>query len=403
MILYNLVRIRLKNIKELMKRIVILGATGSIGDSTIELVRNFPDQYQIVGATSNTSVDKLLNLQQEFNIPYLHIMDETSYNSCDRSKVSAKIESSMDSLLAFLEIGNYDLVVAAMVGNVGLLPVLESIKADKTVALANKETLVSGGHLVQDLLKKHPKSQLLPVDSEHSAIFQCLRGESHKEMKNIWLTASGGSFRNMPLEDMKNISVKEALTHPNWDMGAKITVDSSSMMNKGLEVIEAKWLFNCHMDQIQVVVHPQSIVHSAVEFQDNSFIAQMGHPDMTVPISFALSYPHRHSLSQLPPLDLRSLGSLQFEAPDLEKFPCLRLAFEAGKTGHSAPTVLNAANEIAVQLLLDEHIQFLHIPQLIESALKNFRTIQSPSLKQILHIDQETRQYIYDNYKAIIA
>jgi 1-deoxy-D-xylulose-5-phosphate reductoisomerase len=290
-----------------------------------------------------------------------------------------------------------------MVGNIGLLPVMEAIKADKTIALANKETLVSGGHLVQELLTKHPKSSILPVDSEHSAIFQCLRGESHKELKNIWLTASGGSFRRMPLEDMKNISVKEALTHPNWDMGAKITVDSSSMMNKGLEVIEAKWLFDCHMDQIQVVVHPQSIIHSAVEFQDNSFIAQMGHPDMTVPISFALSYPKRHKLDQLPALDLRTLGSLELEAPDFERFPCLRLAFEAGRTGHSAPTVLNASNEIAVKLLLEEQIQFLQIPQLIENALTHFKLVESPNLNQILQIDLETRNYIQDNFKAILS
>lgn len=386
-----------------MKKILILGATGSIGDSTIELVRNFPDLYQIVGITANKSVDKLFKLQQEFNIPYLHIMDNEAYNRCDRQSISATIESSMDSLLDYLANANYDIVIAAMVGNIGLLPVMESIKANKIIALANKETLVSGGHLVQDLLLKHPKSSILPVDSEHSAIFQCLRGESHKELKNIWLTASGGSFRQTPIDKMKNISVKQALTHPNWDMGAKITIDSSSMMNKGLEVIEAKWLFNCQMDQIQVVVHPQSIIHSAVEFHDNSFIAQMGYPDMTVPISFALSYPNRHKLDQLPPLDLRTLGSLDLEAPDLEKFPCLRLAFEAGKIGHSAPTVLNASNEIAVQLLLQEKIQFWQVPQLIENALNRFQIIPSPNLKQILQVDLEARNYIQDNFKAILS
>ncbi|MCO4782416.1 MAG: 1-deoxy-D-xylulose-5-phosphate reductoisomerase [Candidatus Cloacimonetes bacterium] len=386
-----------------MKKIVILGATGSIGDSTIELVRNFPSQYQIVGITSNTSVDKLFKLQKEFNVPYLHIMDQDAYTSIKNYSSSARVESSMESLLDFIASADYDVIVAAMVGNVGLLPVMEAIKADKIVALANKETLVSGGHLVQDLLKQHPKSSLLPVDSEHSAIYQCLRGESHKELKNIWLTASGGSFREMSLEDMKNISVKDALTHPNWDMGAKITIDSSSMMNKGLEVIEAKWLFDCTMDQIQVVVHPQSIVHSAVEFQDNSFIAQMGHPDMTVPISFALSYPQRHCLNHLEALDLRTLGSLQFHAPDFERFPCLGLAFEAGRIGHSAPTVLNASNEIAVKLLLQEKIQFLQIPQLIKNALSKFEVISFPNLEQILKIDLETRHYILDNYQDILS
>ncbi|PCJ20090.1 MAG: 1-deoxy-D-xylulose-5-phosphate reductoisomerase [Candidatus Cloacimonadota bacterium] len=385
-----------------MKKIVILGATGSIGDSTIALIRKFSKQYQIVGAATNTSVSKLFNIADELDIPYLHIMDDPAYKSSKKLSTKAKVESSMTSLLEFLANADYDLLIAAMVGNIGLLPVLEAIKANKTIALANKETLVSGGHLVQELLKKHPKSSILPVDSEHSAIFQCLRGESKKEVKNIWLTASGGSFRNKSLEDMKSISVKDALTHPNWDMGAKITIDSSSMMNKGLEVIEARWLFDCKFDQIKVVVHPQSIIHSAVEFQDNSFIAQMGQPDMTVPISFALSYPNRNTLNHLKPLDLTTLGSLQFEAPDLTRFPCLKLAFLAGKTGHSAPTVLNAANEVAVDLFLKQKIQFLDIPKLIKNSLSHFKVYKSPNLDKILEIDNETRIYIRNNYEDIL-
>jgi len=375
------------------KRIFLLGATGSIGTTTLELLRNTPEgQFELAGISANSNHKALLQIQSEFQVPFVHLMNPESYSIASKEAGEFQLATGMDSLLQMLKQSEVDLVLAAMVGNVGLQPVLYSLELGYTVALANKETLVAGGHLVAELLGED-RSRLIPVDSEHSAIYQCLQGEKSETVDKLILTASGGSFRTYCMEQLEQVQVEDALKHPNWDMGAKITVDSSSMMNKGLEVLEAHWLFGLPFEKIEVVVHPQSIVHSMVEFQDRSVIAHLGLPDMTIPISYALQGANRTPLPQLSSLDLVQTGRLDFEAPDTQRFENLQLAYDAGKLGGSAPTVLNAANEVAVQAFLDHRISFLQIPQLNRKALENHKHSSHPDLQEILEIDQKTREW----------
>lgn len=375
------------------KNLVILGATGSIGKTTLNLVRSYPERFKIIGLTANRSHEKLLQYCNEFQPKFVHLMDKEAARSAEFAfkANNFSINTEMDSLLEFLTNCQADLVIAGMVGNIGLMPVLKSLESGLSVALANKETLVSAGHLATELVKSNHSASILPVDSEHSAIFQCLQAQ-HKSFRKLILTASGGRFRTSSIEEIRNASVEKALTHPNWDMGAKITIDSSTLMNKGLEVIEAKWLFDCPIDTIDVVVHPQSIIHSMVEFEDRSVLAQLGWPDMTIPIHYALTYPERMNLDQLPPLDLVKIGQLNFESPDKKRFPCLNLAYEAGRLGDSYPAALNAANEVAVAAFIDKKISFLGIPKTIEWCLERHESIHNPSLDEVLEVDNHSRE-----------
>ncbi|MBW7876232.1 MAG: 1-deoxy-D-xylulose-5-phosphate reductoisomerase [Candidatus Cloacimonetes bacterium] len=373
--------------------LTILGATGSIGSTCLDLIRQTPGQFRLKGVSANTSVQKMVAIVHEFKPEFIHMMEENPARELRTIFPNLKISSGMPDLLDWLGRDEEEIVLAAMVGNVGLQPVLKALKANKTVALANKETLVSAGHLVKEALRLNPKSQIIPVDSEHSAIHQCLRGENRSEIENVILTASGGSFRTYSLERMKSITPSEACKHPNWDMGAKITVDSSTLMNKGLEVIEAHWLFDIPYEQIQVIVHPQSIIHSLVSFVDGAVMAQMGNPDMIAPISYALNRGiSRCELKSMKRLDLAGLARLDFEEPDLTRFPNLGLAFFAGKAGGSLPCVLNASNEEAVSRFLKNQIGFLDIARINQKVVERHKPVSNPGLEEILKIDQWARE-----------
>jgi 1-deoxy-D-xylulose-5-phosphate reductoisomerase len=379
-----------------LKNISILGSTGSIGTQTLNIVRSNPHQLKVVAISGNSNIDLLEKQIREFNPKICAVMDEENAARL-KARVSSntRIVSGMEGLLESVCLQDIEIVVTAISGMIGLQPTLEAIKHKKNIALANKETLVAGGKLVMDMAKKHDVS-ILPVDSEHSAIFQAMQGNQSIAIKKIILTASGGPFRGKKRETLKRVSRKEVLKHPNWSMGEKITVDSATLMNKGLEAIEAKWLFDISMDQIEIVIHPQSIIHSAVEFVDHSVIAQMGYPDMTLPIHYALFYPERISNNH-PSLDLAAIGKLTFEKPDLEIFPCIGLAFKAMSVGKSMPIVLNRANEIAVEMYLKNQISFLDIPELISDTMSRHSTIDIISLEDILAISQWTEDYIRRN------
>lgn len=379
-----------------LKNISILGSTGSIGTQTLNIVRSNPHKLKVVAISGNSNIDLLEKQIQEFSPKICAVMDEENAERLkSRITSSTRIVSGMQGLLESVCLEDAEIVVTAISGMIGLRPTLEAIKHKKTIALANKETLVAGGKLVMDMAKKYGVS-ILPVDSEHSAIFQAMQGNQTSTVKKIILTASGGPFRGKKREDLMKVSSKDVLKHPNWSMGKKITVDSATLMNKGLEAIEAKWLFDISMEQIEVVIHPQSIIHSAVEFVDHSVIAQMGYPDMTLPIHYALFYPERIS-NDNSSLDLTAIGSLTFEKPDLETFPCLGLAFKAMSVGKSMPIVLNRANEIAVELYLKNQISFLEIPELISGVMSNHTTVEIRSLEEILAVSQWTENYIRRN------
>jgi 1-deoxy-D-xylulose-5-phosphate reductoisomerase len=379
-----------------LKNISILGSTGSIGTQTLNIVRSNPHQLKVVAISGNSNIDLLEKQIREFSPEICAVMDEENAARL-KARVSAntRIVSGMEGLLESVCLQDIEIVVTAISGMIGLQPTLEAIKHKKTIALANKETLVAGGKLVMDMAKKHGVS-ILPVDSEHSAIFQAMQGNQSTAVRKIILTASGGPFRGKKREDLVKVSRKDVLKHPNWSMGEKITVDSATLMNKGLESIEARWLFDVEMDQIEVVVHPQSIIHSAVEFVDHSVIAQMGYPDMTLPIHYALFYPERIS-NNSPSLDLTTIGKLTFEKPDLDTFPCLGLAFKAMSVGKSMPIVLNRANELVVELYLKNQISFLAIPDLISDTMSRHSTIDIGSLEDILAISQWTEDCIRRN------
>lgn len=372
------------------KRIAILGSTGSIGTQALDVVRKNPDRFEVYAISANRSVDKLIEQAREFHPEVVCIADESLYPQLKEalSAMPLKVFAGMDAIAQMVQLPSVDIVLAAMVGYAGLLPTIEAIKAGKTIALANKETLVVAGELICDLAQKH-KVAILPVDSEHSAIFQSIVGEDN-EIEKILLTASGGPFRTMEKAALEHVTAAEALQHPNWSMGAKITIDSASMMNKGFEVIEAKWLFGVPTEQIQVLVHPQSIVHSAVQFVDGSIKAQLGMPDMRLPIQYAFTFPERLH-TDFPRVDLLHLHSLTFEAPDLEKFRNLGLAYQAMEQGGNMPCILNAANEIAVYAFLQGHIGFLQMSDLIEQAMQKADFIAQPTYEDYVRTDTEVR------------
>lgn len=375
----------------------ILGATGSIGTQTLDIVRLFPDRLRIRSLSAQRNATLLARQALEFRPECVVIGDETEAVVLKEALqgTGIRVLTGTDGLCEAATLSSVDVVMAAIVGVAGLEPVLAAIRAQKKVALANKETLVVAGALVHDLLREH-QATIIPVDSEHSAIFQCLVGEPHQAVENLILTASGGPFRSLPLGAFKNITKAEALKHPNWSMGAKITIDSATMMNKGLEVIEAHWLFELDARQIEVLVHPQSIIHSMVTFADGSTKAQLGVPDMKVPIQYALSYPNRWAAPH-ERIDWNSLRGLDFEPPDLDKFPCLRLAYEALEQGGTAPAVLNAANEQAVALFLADRIRFIDIPRVIEGALEELTGPLKPSYDTLVEADRQARRVVLEH------
>lgn len=376
-----------------MKKIAILGSTGSIGTQTLEVVRENGD-IEVVSLAAGSNTELLEKQVREFHPKVVCVYQEDrAADLKERLKdETVKVVTGMDGLIEAACVPEAEIVVTAVVGMIGIRPTIAAIEAGKDVALANKETLVTAGHLIIPLAKEKG-IRILPVDSEHSAIFQSLQGNAGNKIQKILLTASGGPFRGKKQEDLLNVKVEDALKHPNWSMGRKITIDSSTMINKGLEVIEAKWLFDVSVDEIQVVVQPQSVIHSMVEYEDGSVIAQLGTPDMKLPIQYALCYPERRYLPG-DRLDFWSLFHLDFEKPDLDTFYGLALAYEAGRAGGSMPTVLNAANELAVSMFLDRQITYLEIVEIIEDCMKAHKKIENPSLEQILMTEQETYERI---------
>lgn len=376
----------------MVKQLCILGSTGSIGTQTLDIVRAYPDRYSVYAICANTSVDKLVEQALEFKPEVVCIADESLYDTLNSqlSTLNCKVWAGADAIAQVVTMPSVDVVVAAMVGYAGLRPTIEAIKAGKTIALANKETLVVAGEIICELATQH-HAPILPVDSEHSAIFQSLVGEDRSEIEKILLTASGGPFRTFTLDQMKTVTAADALKHPNWDMGAKITIDSASMMNKGFEVIEAKWLFGVPVEKVQVLVHPQSIVHSAVQFTDGAIKAQLGAPDMRLPIQYALSFPERLA-SDFPRADLFALGALTFEQPDLERFPNLGLAYEAMRRGGNVPCVLNAANEVVNLAFRQNRCGFLQMSDIIASTMAKATFIQKPTYEDYVITDKEARK-----------
>ena len=376
-----------------MKKIAILGSTGSIGIQTLEVLRENKD-IEVSGLAAGNNIERLEAQIREFAPKVVAVWsEERAKELADKVRdLDVKIVSGMEGLIEVSTLPEVEILVTAIVGMIGIRPTIAAITAGKHIALANKETLVTAGHIIMPLAKEHGVS-ILPVDSEHSAIFQSLQGVQERALHKILLTASGGPFRGRRWEDLQNVQVEDALKHPNWEMGRKITIDSSTMVNKGLEVIEAKWLFGVDVDQIEVVVQPQSIIHSMVEYVDGAVIAQLGTPDMKLPIQYALYYPERRYLPG-DRLDFRGLAQLTFEEPDLETFYGLRLAYEAGKAGGSLPTVFNAANEKAVSKFLNREIRFLEIPEMIQACMEAHKNIANPSVDEILQTEAETYDYI---------
>ncbi len=374
-----------------MKKISLLGSTGSIGVNTLDVIERNPESFQILAMSAGSNVDLFAEQIRKFK-PQVAALFDTKKIPALKERVAdldVEILSGEEGSLSVATLPEVDVVVSGVVGSVGLLPAIEALKAGKNLALANKETLVIAGELVLREAEK-TNSQIIPIDSEHSAIFQALNGEKKERIKKIILTASGGPFRTFSLDQMESVTVKDALNHPNWDMGAKITIDSSTMMNKGLEYIEAKWLFGVNTP-VEIIVHAQSIIHSMIEFVDTSIMAQLGIPDMRVPIAYALTYPDRLECD-LPSLDLATMGDLTFEAPDFERFPCLKLAIDAMEMGQTVPAVLNAANEIAVQAFLDELIPYKDIAEIIRMVMQNHSPSPLNELQDVLNADQWARE-----------
>ena len=376
-----------------MKTISVLGSTGSIGTQTLEVVRNNGD-IRVAALAAGSNVEKLADQAREFSPKIVCVYDESKAEELRllTRDLDVHIVSGMDGLIQAAVVPEAEIVVTAVVGMIGIRPTIAAMEAGKDIALANKETLVTAGHLIMPLAERR-HVRLLPVDSEHAAIFQCLNGERGNAIHKILLTASGGPFRGWTRERMAAVKPEDALKHPNWTMGRKITIDSSTMVNKGLEVMEARWLFGVEMDQIQVVVQPQSIIHSMVEFEDGAVMAQLGTPDMKLPIQYALYYPERRPMAG-DRLDFWSMKEIVFEAPDMENFRGLSLAFQAGRAGGSVPTVLNAANEWAVAKFLNRELSFLEITDMIERAMGHHKKIEHPSLKQILETEAETYDWL---------
>lgn len=375
----------------MIKKVALLGSTGSIGTQTLDVISHYPERFNVTALAAGSNMKELLKQIEQFHPQSVSVATKQLAESIRHAVPSnVRVYYGDEGVFDMAGSCDADFVMSSMVGSRGLKPTLAAIAAGKDIGLANKETLVTAGHIVTEAVTRSGV-KLLPVDSEHSAIFQCLNGESDTAIDQIVLTASGGSFRDRTREQLAGVTVEEALQHPNWSMGAKVTIDSATMMNKGLEVIEAHWLFHLPYDQIRVLIHPESIIHSYVQFADRSIIAQMGTPDMRVPIQYALTYPERvHSPAKA--LDLAELGSLHFQKMDESRFPCLKLAFECGRSGGSAPTVFNAANEIAVTRFLQGEIEFLDIENIITEVLNQHEVIRNPSLEQIEEIDRLSRK-----------
>jgi 1-deoxy-D-xylulose-5-phosphate reductoisomerase len=385
-----------------VKRITILGATGSIGTQTLEIVAQYPDKFQVVGLTAGRNIDLFAQQIRQFRPEIVAIRDENLVPELQAAigeiQPPPQMLAGAAGIAAVAGYGDAEIVVTGIVGCAGLLPTIAAIRAGKNIALANKETLIAGGPVILPLIAEYGV-KLLPADSEHSAIFQCLQGVPEGGLKRIILTASGGAFRDWPLEQMANVTVADALKHPNWNMGQKITIDSATLMNKGLEVIEAHYLFGLDYDHIHIVIHPQSIIHSLIELQDTSVLAQLGWPDMRLPLLYSLSWPERWP-TPWKSLDLVSIGSLTFREPDHHKYPCMNLAYAAGRAGGAMPAVLNAANEQAVSLFLAEKITFADIPRLIELACTRYESMNcaNPDLDQILAADRWAREMVRTAY-----
>ena len=375
-----------------MKQIAILGSTGSIGTQTLDVVRQHPNEFSVYALSAHRSLDLLIQQALEFNPAVVCIADERLYQPLREalSDLPIKVMAGEKAIAEMVTMPAIDVVVAAMVGYAGLRPTIEAIKAKKTIALANKETLVVAGEIICRLAKRHQVS-ILPVDSEHSAIFQSLVGEDMHSVEKLLLTASGGPFRTFTYEQMLHVTAAQALQHPNWEMGAKITIDSASMMNKGFEVIEARWLFDIPVEKIQVLVHPQSVIHSAVQFVDGSVKAQLGTPDMRIPIQYALTYPARW-LSDVPRLDLFAVKQLTFEKPDMQRFPNLRLAYEAMEKGGNMPCILNAANEVVNLAFREGKCGFLQMSEVIEQTMGTTSFITEPTYEDYVQTDKEARK-----------
>ncbi len=385
-----------------MKKIAILGSTGSIGLNALEVIARSPEHYSAIVLTAGRNVELLATQIEKFRPVGVAVLEEDLAEIL-RARLDktypTEVLSGTEGFVHLATLQEVDTVVSAMTGAAGLVPTYAAIEAGKDIALANKETLVMAGPLIMDAAKRQ-KITILPIDSEHSAILQSLQGHPREDVRRIILTASGGPFRNFPFGEMEKVTPGQALNHPTWNMGKKISIDSATLMNKGLEAIEAKWFFDLRMDQISIVIHPQSIIHSMVEYRDGSIIAQMGIPHMITPISYALSYP-RHIENHLEPLQLDEIGTLTFEKPDLKKFPCLDLALQAGEIGESMPAVMNGANEIAVDAFLNDKIGFLQIPMLIRRTMEAHRTSPIDSIEKVMETDSWARDTAREQLRAI--
>lgn len=375
-----------------MKKIAILGSTGSIGVNALRVIQANPEKYQVTALAAGKNIRLLLEQIKRFRPLAVAVMEETAANELKTQLTNSsrpEIFFGTEGFIRLATMTEVDTIISAMAGSAGLLPTYSGIKAGRNIALANKETMVMAGSLVMAEARKHGVS-ILPIDSEHSAILQSLQGHPREDLRRVILTASGGPFKDLSLEEMSKVTPAQALNHPNWNMGPKVSIDSSTMMNKGLEAIEAKWLFDLKMDQISILIHSQSIVHSMVEYKDGSIISQMGVPDMIIPISFALSFPH-HLKTRVPPLELEKIGILSFEKPDMKRFRCLDLALKAAEIGGSMPTVLNGANEIAVESFLKGNIGFLDIPDLIEKTMASHENHPIDSIETVMEVDRWAR------------
>ena len=376
-----------------MKKILLLGSTGSIGVNSLNVIRKFPERFSVSVLTANNNIDLLQKQIEEFHPETVVVVDINKAGELKSNlKENCKVLSGKDALCEVASQSDYDILLGAVVGFSGLAPTIEAIKRGKRIALANKETLVVAGELVTSLALEH-NAEIIPVDSEHSAIFQCLVGEKKEQVEKLIITASGGPFLNIDKEKFSSVTVKEALNHPNWNMGNKITIDSATMMNKGLEVIEARWLFGFLSNQIEVVIHPQSIIHSMVQFVDGSIKAQLGYPDMCLPIQYALTYQERFK-NDMERTDMPKINQLTFYKPDYEKYTCLGLAFQVLADGGTAPCILNEANEVAVSRFLKEEIKFSDIPVSVEKALNKFVNHATPDIETIFECDRLTREYV---------
>lgn len=376
----------------MLEKVAILGSTGSIGKNTLAVIKEHPDEFEVVALAAGENTDEMIRQVRTFNPRLVSMATREAADKVKREvDESVKVLWGDEGLEAVAVCSDSTYLVSSLVGSKGLAPTLAAIRAGKKIGLANKETLVTAGHIITAEAKKH-QVPLLPIDSEHSALFQCLNGERPAEAERLIITASGGAFRDWSREELAHATVEQALKHPNWSMGSKITIDSATMMNKGFEVIEAHWLFDFPYGKIDVILHPQSVIHSMVEFADGAVMAQLGTPDMRIPIQYALAYPRRMPL-QTERLDLVALSRLDFRAPDYVRYPCLKMAFEAGKAGGTMPAVMNAANEVAVETFLKGNCRFLDIEEIVERALNVHQSISSPSLKEIEEADRWARRF----------